>query len=342
MGKREQNKNHDKKPYDSAFKTSMKECKGLIYHLLNETFGTGYTAADKIEFINDEHDEADADSSKSKIITDTSFVVKDENGNLKGRYVYECQSKADKTMAVRMYRYSARVAYENRKVIDGVLHIPFPEAAVLYLRGKGKDEIETSKVMIDFPDGSMEYKVKIFRFRQYTVDELFEKKLYILIPFSIFLYERDLPFCEDNEAKRKKLLEVFDNIEERLEAAFDNGDISAFEKRQLTDLTKYVTDNLAAKYDKIVEGVDDIMGGHLLEFESTRIKNAGVREGRREGRKEGRREGRLEGRNQLLVTIIEGMADRYGMTIEDACAHAGVTRDQYEQAKEELSKIDEV
>ena len=84
------------------------------------------------------------------------------------------------------------------------------------------------------------------------------------------------------------------------------------------------------------------MGGHLLEFESTRIKNAGVREGRREGRKEGRREGRLEGRNQLLVTIIEGMTDRYGMTIDDACTHAGVTCDQYEQAKEELSKIDEV
>ncbi|MDY6356545.1 MAG: hypothetical protein SPL59_04860 [Catonella sp.] len=105
----------------------------------------------------------------------------------------------------------------------------------------------------------------------------------------------------------------------------------------ITDLTKYVTDNLAAKYEKIVKGVDEIMGGRILELESTKIRNDGIRKGRLEGRQEGR----LEGRNQLLVTIIEGMEDRYGMTIEDACAYAGVTRNQYEQAKEELSKLDE-
>jgi len=70
--------NKDSKPYDSAYKTVMKECKDLIYHLLNETFGGGYKSTDIIEFANDEHEEADGSSDKkNKVITDTNFVVKD-------------------------------------------------------------------------------------------------------------------------------------------------------------------------------------------------------------------------------------------------------------------------
>ena len=50
-------------------------------------------------------------------------------------------------------------------------------------------------------------------------NELFEKKLFFLIPFHIFVYEKDFKELEENKKKLKQLEEEYAAIRERLEIA---------------------------------------------------------------------------------------------------------------------------
>ena len=56
-------------------------------------------------------------------------------------------------------------------------------------------------VQIEVPGDSARYYVPIAKIVKYSIDEIFEKKLYILIPFYIFTYEAD--FDEYNTDKEK-------------------------------------------------------------------------------------------------------------------------------------------
>lgn len=75
-------------------------------------------------------------------------------------------------------------------------------------------------IKVDFPDGTKDYDMKVLRLKRYTVDELFEKKLYVL-------------------------------------------------------------------HCNVKKGVDDIMGGQLLEFDATKAYHTGEKNGEDKGRTEG-------------------------------------------------------
>lgn len=305
------------KPYDSAFKTVMYECKDIVYPLLNETFGETYDENIKIEFLNEEHEDAADAENKQIIISDANFIVRGSNGEVLGRYVYECQSSGDSSMNVRMYRYSARAAFEQMYEEDGVLHIPFPEVAVLYLKGKGSNSIEESIVRLEFPDRTIDYKMKALRFRRYTIDELFDKKLYVLLPFTLFLYDGKLDKINSDDEKLANLMKSYENIISRLNDAEKTGEITDFEKREVLNLLKSVSDALAHKYDNITKEVDEIMGGQILKFPDTEaLKNS-----KNEGRVEGRIEERIDTLREFGMQddkIVDDIKKKFGLTDEQA------------------------
>lgn len=53
------------------------------------------------------------------------------------------------------------------------------------------------------------------RIISYNVNEIFEKKLYLLIPFYIFNHEKKLKSYENDEKKLKKLEEEYKDIVRR-------------------------------------------------------------------------------------------------------------------------------
>lgn len=305
------------KPYDSAFKTVMYECKDIVYPLLNETFGESYDKSIRIEFLNEEHEDASDSELKEIIISDTNFIVRSSEGKVLGRYIYECQSSGDSKMTVRMYRYSARTAFEQMYEENGILHIPFPEVAVLYLKGKGSDSIEESIVRLEFPDRTIDYKMKALRFRRYTIDELFDKKLYVLLPFTLFLYDGKLDKINSDDEKLANLMKSYENIISRLNDAEKTGEITDFEKREVLNLLKSVSDALAHKYDNITKEVDEIMGGQILKFPDTEaLKNS-----KNEGRVEGRIEERIDTLREFGMQddkIVDDIKKKFGLTDEQA------------------------
>jgi len=217
-------------------------------------------------------------------------------------------------MIVRMFEYDTQLALENREVTAGALVVHFPDSAIVALRHT-KNTPEVMTVMIRTPGGEVSYAVPVLKVRQYTVEEIFEKKLYFLIPFHIFVYEKSFKELEENSEKLAKLEEEYTAIVNRLEEDRKNGDLNEYEKVTILEMSDTVIKHLAAKYEKVRKGVGESMGGKVLEYEAKDILNRGRAEGRDEGRREGRAEGEITGMKKAKMQLAAKLLQN-GSTIQ--------------------------
>lgn len=140
--------------------------------------------------------------------------------------------------------------------------------------------------MIKTPGGSIEYDVPIFKTQQYTLDEMFEKNLLLLIPFYIFSKEAAFSEYENNPSKLETLKSEYLEIIERLDQLVEDGRLSDFDRTTLLETANDVINEIAKKYQNVVKGMGDVMGGALLETNARRIKNEGFTEGIAKGKVE--------------------------------------------------------
>ena len=308
MQNKNEKTNYSSTPYDDVFRTMLVEGRNLIIPLINETFGESYTDEAEIIFNQNEHFITSEDGSQAEVITDSNFRIIYKG--ITKYYHYECQSNPDSTILIRIFEYDTKIAIENSVVEDNVMTITFPNSAVLYLRATANIP-DTMKVVIKVPklgtDG--EYYVKVVKAVSYSIDDIFEKKLWFLIPFHIFSYEKSFKSYEDSETERENLIREYEKIKVKLEKLAEEKVITDFQKIMILDMSKKVVDYIAEKYSNVKEGVKKIMGGQILDFEAKRIRDDARQEGRIEGRLEGRQEGRLEGMKDAKDEMIIAMRE---------------------------------
>jgi len=78
---------------------------------------------------------------------------------------------------VRMFEYGAQLALDGGEKEGNVLTVTFPHAAVLFLRHNEATPEEMLIRMIT-PGGTVEYSIPVMKARRYSIDEIFNKKLY--------------------------------------------------------------------------------------------------------------------------------------------------------------------
>ena len=271
---------HKGTPYDDTFRTLLNDCTDLIIPMVNEVFGEHYTGDEKVVFHKNEHFLDRKDGGKKRI-TDTVFDIVSEETK---HYHLECESTPDDySILVRIFEYGAQVALdENSEIIGSQIHVSFPHAAVLMLRN-GKISEKDLKIVIHTPGGDVSYTVPVMRVSDYTIDDIFDRKLLFLIPYYIFNYEDDFIAIEESSERLEKLSAVYQDIAGRLEALTVSHEISAFERNSIVKMTNTVLMNLAVKYGHIKKEVGEIMSGEVLEYEAKTIRNEGIELGREEG-----------------------------------------------------------
>ena len=190
-------------------------------------------------------------------------------------------------MIVRMFEYDTQIALDAGEVVQGTLTVEFPHSAVLYLRHNSRTP-DAMTVRIKTPGGEVSYQVLVMKTQQYTLDEIFEKKLLFLIPFYIFTHESRFEEYENNAEKRELLRSEVMETMEKLEQMALAGEISEYEKCTLVDMSRKVVEKITAKYENVRKEVTSIMGGKVLEYEAKTILQSGIRQGKIEGRIEGK------------------------------------------------------
>ena len=259
--------------YDGAFRTILNDCRKLIIPVINEIFREEYTGEEKIEFFPNEHFLDQQDAADKERITDTNFRV---FGRITKKYHLECESSLpDGKITIRLFEYDAQIALDEGEVTEETLTVTFPNIAVLYLRNYKKTP-DKMKYVIVTPGGTVKYDIPLMKVQNYTLDDIFEKRLLLLIPFYIFSHEKNFPEYNSNEQKLAKLKSEYRYILERLDELEQQGVIGAFDKRTIIELSGNVVKEIAQKYENVQKGVGDMMSGALIETEARKILNQGI------------------------------------------------------------------
>ncbi len=307
------NENITGTPYDDVFRTMLNDCSRFILPLLNEVFGENYDGTETIVFANDYHFQNKQDGAEDKIITDASFKV--IKGETEKKYHLECQSTIDNSMVLRFFEYDSQIALDDatiEKIVgddggkksDGLLTVTFPHSAVLYLRSN-KNTGDVMTIRFVTPGGEVKYDIPIIRMQSYSLEDIWEKEIYLLIPFYIFTHESNFPKYNEDEALLQGLVNEFKEICVKMEELTQQGKMTELENRIIVELSKKVVDNIARKYERIKKGVDGIMGGKVIETEAKKMYNRGISEGILLGEENGRSEGRNEGEQKKLKDQIK-------------------------------------
>ena len=288
-------------PYDDAFRTLLLECTELIIPVVNELFGTDYTGNEEIILLQNEHFIAVKDGGRDEKITDAYFIIK---GKTERRFHIECQSTVDGSIIIRIFEYDVQIAIENSSYKDYHLEIDFPDSAVLFLR-HNKNTPDSMEVQINTKGGSVSYKIPVLKAQTYSLDEIFEKKLYFLLPFYIFCYEKQFYKIEEDEEMLYNLKKEYSFIIKKLNILSEEGNITKYEKLSIIDMMKHVMRGIAEKYNKVREETINVMGGKILEYEARIIKNEAYAEGQNDGYTKGQNDGYTKGQNDGYNDGIE-------------------------------------
>ncbi len=225
--------------YDGVFRTILNDCRKLIIPVINEIFNESYTGEEEIRFFPNEHYMDQQDEADRERITDTNFTV---YGNTPKKYHIECESSLpDGKIMIRLLEYDAQIALDEGEIMKETLVVTFPNTAVLYLRA-------------------------------YSLEDIFEKRLLLLIPFYIFSHEKSFSEYNSNGQKLEELKSEYQIILGRLDELEQQEFIGAFDKRTIIELSSDVIRELAQKYENVQKGLGDMMSGALIETSARRIK----------------------------------------------------------------------
>ncbi len=265
--------------YDGAFRTILNDCRKLIIPVINEIFGEAYTGEEEIRFFPNEHFLDQQNEADKERITDTNFTV---YGKMPKKYHVECESSLpDGRITIRLFEYDAQIALDEGEVTKETLTVTFPNTAVLYLRTYKKTP-DKMKYVIITPGGTVQYDIPIMKVQTYSLVDIFEKRLLMLIPFYIFSHENSFPEYNSNEEKLVELKAEYQKILEQLDGLEQQGVIGAFDKHTIIELSGDVIKEIAQKYENVQKGVGDIMSGALIETEARRILKKGMNEANKE------------------------------------------------------------
>ena len=322
-------------PFNDVFKTFKFEHPELFIPLINDIMNTCYSGNEEISLLPTEGifltPTPEGTAGMAEKITD--FLIK--IGNKK--YLIECQSEDDDTMSIRIAEYTFLSAIGTGEFFDGTYNIEMPNYTVLYVRTTKKTPRET-KIRFTFPDGqAVDYNAPNILMTDFTKEEIIEKRLYVLIPYYILRYEKDI---KEGKADLDVIEEDLKYFSDALIKELDSGRIGAVSEGDVRIFTNTIINHVFGKKAEEKERMVDIMGGNLIYTDFMRARDEGRLEGRLEGRAEGRLEGNREGR---IIGRLEGKLESYNdivkkgrITIKEAADELGMSVEEF---NEQVSKL---
>lgn len=275
--------------YDSVFKAMVHKTPKLLIPFINEVFGRRYEIDAPIMQFNEEHE-----GPLGTRISDSVFRIEDMV------YHLECQSTHDASMVVRVVEYDFSIALQEALEQGAPYRMKFPSSCVLLLRHASKtpDYLE-----MEMPDSeSFRHHTKNYKTQLVSEEEIFRRRLLILLPFYLMRYEKELSGLDAESDAAAALIRECREIRMRLaDLTLLQGDELLY--RQITELIIRASDHLLAANEPLNRKVRPAMGGEVLELMDDKIERS-----RREGIQEGIALSRQEGFERAERILAEQMA----------------------------------
>ena len=276
--------------YDDVFRTMITDSSMLAACLVNEMFSEHISLGAKYEKYQNEVFLA----GNRKRTTDSHVKFEGD----KYFYHMECESMAGgAAILIRLFEYDAALALSHHTIEGNTLHVTFPRTGVLYLRAtKNTPDVMQMVVEAESSEHPLVVDVPVMKVSSYSLEEVINRKLWFLFPFLIFNYEKGLMSkVAERKAKAENLaLEYIRVVVKELDDLCSSEEMDSFTRSMMVEMIhKAVTgiaSNAASKSERILEGVEEYMGGHVLDYEAKRILNRGIEQGIEQGEEKGREE----------------------------------------------------
>ena len=295
--------NFSSTPYDDVFRTMLNDCSYLILPVINEVFDEHYSGDEEIIFAADEHFLNRQDGEEEKRVTDSSFQVV---GEVTKKYHFECQSTSDNSLLIRVFEYDSQIALDGGEIVGNKLTLTFPHTAVLFLRNTANTPPYMDIDMIT-PGGNVSYRIPVMNVQQYSLTDIFAKRLFFLLPFYIFTHEKRFKQYEADKDKLNALCAEYAKLQEKLEAALLSGEINEYTKCTICDMSNRVLEHIAKNYHNVRKGVQSVMGGKILDYEAKNILNRGITQGIAQGITQGIAQGIEKGHLDAIRKLMNSM-----------------------------------
>lgn len=241
--------------YDNAMRTVVEKCPHLLVPLVNEIFKADYEPDAEVVLL---HNEFFFDFARGeKIITDAHFKITSKSGK-STVYHLESQSNTDSSMSLRMAEYDLAIGMHNRIETDKEIIIKLPKSSVLWLRGASP----MKRIVFELDGSRIAYTPTCIQMKTYTLDDIVNKKLYILLPFYQFnlegMYDKYGKSPEDNA----RVIELINEVADKLE----NSDLNSFDMHALFEIMVNVFSMLAKNNAELKEEGEAIMGGRVMRL----------------------------------------------------------------------------
>ena len=258
--------NNNNTIYDDVFKTMLEKFPELIIPLVNEEFHQNYPMNAKMESLN-----LESHKEEGHVIADSVFKIENHI------YHVECQSNIDNTIAVRILEYDFYIAMKGMtKGDDDIYEIEFPKSCVIYLR-HNENTKDSMKVRVKVTDTlTFHYEVPVVKAQEYTVEEIFEKKLFMLLPFYIMRYEKHGNDTMEEE-ELVKIVEEYKGIVSKMEEAFYSANDIDGERlcAELLELMKRLAEHIFRNNENAKRKIGGaIMGGTAFKTLTERLEES--------------------------------------------------------------------
>jgi len=180
-------------------------------------------------------------------------------------YHFELETKGKKSIFIRIAQYATAHAFAHVLELEDGAEIEVPHSAVVFLRSDSVD-IRDFKIYIKYPKGRVSYDVPVLRIKDYDLDAIFEKKLLLLLPFFVFnITDKELDEMDRDVTKFDRLKGILDDVYVRLQDLMNSEELDGNQTGTIMLYIRDVLDKLTGKRKNVKKGVEDYMGGYIIE-----------------------------------------------------------------------------
>ena len=290
-----------------------------VIQFINGLFGTNYPLDSTVEYPNTEN----VSSKLRRLLSDMIVII---NGRC--AYHLEAEIRHDENIVVRVFEYGFAEALRTKTTSDGgqKISVKFPDARIIYweTRKHMPDEVTLS---LEFPSGrNYDYTVKTLKFLNFTIEELEEKKLAILLPFYVLKLRKQIVSTRASKRRAELSIEmkaILNELMAAVERAVSVGSMNENDGRFVLEYTERLYKELYQGYDEFKEA--DVMLQDVILTYSEEAELRGIKKGMEKGIEKGIEKKALEVAKRMLARgiALSEIAELAGLPIDKVQALKG-------------------
>jgi hypothetical protein len=301
---------------DEIAKFLFSRSEPLVISFINAGFGMNYDPATVSLRLTTNEYIRNFVASRADIV-----LVATEKETQRDLFHIEVQTVNDREMSIRMLKYGYNIGLAQREESDaeGRRVLKFPHQMVIFLNDDPRIP-DTVEVRVIFPDGQeVVYCVPTLKIRNYSMTDLIDRELYLLLPFEIFKVRKLFEAANrarTDQAKKKdqatdELLHTAEELMQEVERLCNEGRLDTAGKDAIVSSMGEIYYHMSTKYSlgrQINTKVNTVVTS-VME----KVRKEGKLEGKREGKleglsegiKKGKREGKLEAYKETAIRLLE-------------------------------------